>query len=287
MARGRTVLEQAEADGGDHSVLDIVAARIRSAGPGSRPDISDLFDIVCEEVAPRRLNQLLRHLRDNPETKALLANRKGLSLGIRPEFAIDVSTIGHRATHLYWYPRHAWYRVLSGCADVTVYRVPATAKPDIVDPQLALEYCWTREFARGGTFTRDGRSDVLDIAPTGRDPVVLLRLHALKTGGLEWMFDKATLRPVGATAADPNDSHLINLIYALSQIGGKESVGAIEEVASHSAHFVRWGAIQAIGRLSRQKGLQALAAGLDDSHPHISGKARAILDRLRTGGAGS
>ena len=54
-------------------------------------------------------------------------------------------------------------------------------------------------------------------------------------------------------------------------------LGAISE---HPSHFVRWAAIQAVGRLDRARAVELLRRSLEDAHPHVRSMAAKVLAKV-------
>lgn len=248
------------------------------------PDLLELFDRIVADYVPWQINDTLQRLRADPGAEVPFGSSRFLLLRASPGYSIALSIIDHNPSYLYWHPSHTWYRrVDDDVARVRRYVVPDAAANDVVDRSVQLALAETSEFGPGKVLVRDGRREVIDFEMESGKPIVLIRLQLAATGGLEWMFDRSTLRAVGATSLHPNHSHLMSLLHAASLLGDESSVEPLRNALAHPNHAVRWAAVQAINRLDRTAALGALAELAHDPHPHIRTAAKNTLARIATG----
>jgi len=270
-----------------HPLVEQLTHRLAEMEVDGFPDLSDLFDEIAEIYVPWRLNALLRQVSEDPDAAMRIGARQFLLLASDDRFSLGLSIVDRRPRYLNWHASHIWYRGMGGSiATVRRYLLPQGTANEVVDPDIQLELAETRTFGPGEVMVRDGRSDIIDFELQPNRPIVVLRLQLALFGGLEWMFDRSTLRPVGANSLNPTHSHLTSLAYAASLVGDSSSIEPLELALSHPNHAVRWAAVQAIGRLDRNAALRALGKLSDDPHPHVRRSAARMLERAgQVGGA--
>lgn len=263
-----------------HPLMEQLTHRLAEIEADGFPDLSDLFDEISQAYVPWRLNALLRQLSEDPDAAMRIGARQFLLLASDDRFSLGLSIINRRPRYLNWHASHIWYRAMgTNSATVRRYVLPQGAANDVVDPSIELALTETRSFGPGDVMARDGRRDIIDFDLEPSCPMVILRLQLALFGGLEWMFDRSTLRPVGASSLNPTHSHLTSLAYAASLLGDASSIEPLELALTHSNHAVRWAAVQAIGRLDRDAALKALGKLSQDSHPHVRRSATRMLER--------
>lgn len=129
--------------------------------------------------------------------------------------------------------------------------------------------------------------DVLDCSARGRlhdlrvdKPTLVAKLIGLNREPIQWMAERSPLRIVQAISASPIHSELEIMARTLGALrkGGADVLGRL---AGHESHFVRWAAIQAMGRIEPDRALLLLQNATADAHPHIRRSASAFLSRTR------
>jgi hypothetical protein len=244
------------------------------------PDLAGAFDRLIVSYVPKRINMMLDHMATSLETEVPFGFSRFLLLNVTEHYSLGLSVVDHDARHLYWHPSHTWYRRLDdGLSMVHRYGLPNHVDNNVVDRSVSLTLTGMEPFDRGTMLVRDGSRDVLDFQLRPGEPIVMIRLQLPLMGGLEWMFGRKSLKPIGATSLRPDHSHLLSLITAASMLGDGNSVEAIRGALGHANHAVRWAAAQALGRLDRAAAAAALETLATDSHPHIRAAAQRTLLR--------
>ncbi|MBO9826921.1 HEAT repeat domain-containing protein [Xanthomonas sp. A2111] len=110
-------------------------------------------------------------------------------------------------------------------------------------------------------------------------PILVAKLIGPIREPLQWMVDRSSLQVVQAIASSPIHSELEIMARALGAIrsGGTNT---LETLANHESHFVRWAAIQAMGRTSPSRAMELLESARNDEHPHIRQSASNFLSRI-------
>ncbi|MDC0668492.1 HEAT repeat domain-containing protein [Nannocystis radixulma] len=177
-------------------------------------------------------------------------------------------------------PRHRLLGVF-GCEAVEVeWFEHSRAHPiDVFDRSLVLAPLGVRTLRRGEVLRQRAWFDVVAPRPV-REPGYLLVFASAPVDRLRWTYERATLRPHRPTPTSLTINHIEYAIGTLLHLGHPESAAAIEGLVEHPAHHIRWTAIRAIVELDQARGVELLAAALNDPHPHVRSAARRGLDGL-------
>jgi hypothetical protein len=269
-----------------HPLIEQLTGRLAEVRAGDVPALDGLFDELATRYVPWRMNALLRQLATDPDQLLRCGSSKFLLLGSGDGYSIGLSIIDRRPRHLHWHPSHIWYRGLgTHGGTMSRYRLPDGTSNSVVNPAVRLDLVESRAFGPGDIMVRDGGRDIIDLDFEENRGLVLLRLQLRLLGDLEWMFDRTSLTAVGASTLNPTSSQLTSLAHAASLIGDKSSVEPLEAILAHPSHAVRWGAVQAIGRLDRGAALSALRRLSDDPHPHVRASAVRALQKAEAAAA--
>lgn len=111
-----------------------------------------------------------------------------------------------------------------------------------------------------------------------RDPILLLRLHAIK---LITLLDCPKSAETLLTAAnDPSSDIRIATVKALERIPGEESIFQLQEIlANDTDDDVRIAATRALGNFQGQASVRALSLALEDRNPALQISATESLMR--------
>lgn len=129
--------------------------------------------------------------------------------------------------------------------------------------------------------------EVLDCSAPGRlhdlrvdRPTLVAKLIGLNREPIQWMAERSSLRIAQAIASSPIHSELEIMARTLGalRMGGADTLGRL---AGHESHFVRWAAIQAMGRVEPERAIMLLKQATEDVHPHIRRSASAFLSRTQ------
>lgn len=95
---------------------------------------------------------------------------------------------------------------------------------------------------------------------------------------LDWVFNRETLKPVAQSVAHVDDSQLVTCLEIANWLRTDALMDDIKALTQHSAHFVRWKAIQALAPLSPTEA-QALTlkAAVADTHNSIRSAANSTI----------
>lgn len=112
-----------------------------------------------------------------------------------------------------------------------------------------------------------------------RDPILLLRLHAIKLiTSLDCPKTKETLT---IAASDPSSDIRIATVKALGKIPGEDSIYQLQEIlANDTDDDVRIAATRVLGDLPGQSSVRALGVALDDRNPALQVTATESLMKV-------
>lgn len=154
-------------------------------------------------AALEALHEALRLFLENPSHELPLVDSSRLVLHLGSWYTLFLSLQGAPSRHLYSHPFHGLLCLMTDatiCIDT--YHLPPDWCADRYDPTVRLKLNRRIALHRGEVMTFDGRREAIDIVPNSVD-AVLLKLYSHPTSDLEWAFDRSTLQPIGAVAADP------------------------------------------------------------------------------------
>ncbi|WP_313534375.1 HEAT repeat domain-containing protein [Sphingomonas sp.] len=106
-----------------------------------------------------------------------------------------------------------------------------------------------------------------------------LRLMKMPFADQVWLFDRATLAPSYPASVGGENSMLVNLARMFGAMKTQEAVPELEALWEHPVHYVRWAALQAVGRIDGDRARNMLRGAVDDPHPLIQRAAQRELTK--------
>ncbi|MGE6331691.1 HEAT repeat domain-containing protein [Stenotrophomonas sp. NPDC077659] len=109
-------------------------------------------------------------------------------------------------------------------------------------------------------------------------PTLVAKLIGAVRQPLQWMIDRERGEVIQAISSSPIHSELEIMARTLGALrdGGSDT---LSRLAAHESHFVRWAAIQAMGRIDPTQALQLLEGARNDAHAQIRQSAANVLAR--------
>jgi hypothetical protein len=101
---------------------------------------------------------------------------------------------------------------------------------------------------------------------------------------IRWRYNVDTLCPDEAISTDPVSSRIEYSVWALSELGNEDSISVLTSLTGHRDHFVRWGAVKALVRLSPDVAGTFLRRATSDTHPHVRSAAMRSIDAIQSAG---
>lgn len=131
-------------------------------------------------------------------------------------------------------------------------------------------------------FVFDKPCQAVDVFPGGMVNAIYL-YDLANPSKLRAAFSLKTYQAVFSIVGDPHDSRTKALLLWLGEVGSCEPdviiVESIISFVSHSSHFIRWAAIQALANIDFGKAKTYILAAQLDPHPEIAKVARRIVTR--------
>jgi HEAT repeats len=228
-----------------------------------------------------RLRKLLHNsgtLDDGTGTTTL----DSLTLYSSPFATLMLTRLRSRSKYLYLHPSHFYLSLVdSPRLSYAKYVVQPEPINSVVSLDHELKLVESGILNPGDVLMRNGLCEVVDYEPI-EAAVTFVRLFSANTGSVQWAFERETLRPWGATAADPRSSHLVSITNLAGQLGQTDVIETLASLAvRHDDHFVRWSAVKNLCLVDRSAGLAAVEKAITDPHPHVRTAAVRTLDRYR------
>lgn len=236
------------------------------------------------------LNSLITRLVQGDEKHLKQANARSMVLAQRGDTVLQVRRLGGPPTHVDRLSEAERYvhtapsncvLVISGNAPVTVdrYRLPPGTDRTGFQAGIHLEPLGS-ELYDGSYFVERHDDDEIRDYRCQAGQAWMIRLNYAPYAIETWFFEKSTLRSVFASAVLADYSSLVTLCRVF---GAQQDEGAkplVEELAKSEAHFVRWAAVQAMGRIDGERARQMIEERCNDPHPHIQTAALSALKKF-------
>jgi hypothetical protein len=258
--------------------LDEAAASGSSDWLGGCEHTFSRFLECARQVAVEELNRALAAIVKDPGHQAQSWDLRQMLLVERDRYVVTASLFIDPMDYLYSSSFRAIVGVLGpGFLTCVRYRLPASHDRNVLAMGEELAYERTDSIAPGGYVVLRGDREVLDFSSDG--PTILVRLFQPADDALHHCYDRATRRAWMAQAGDPGSTQLVCLVNAVAHFADPASMPALEAVARHPHHFVRWAAIRGMAAISRENALGLVREALADPHPDIREAARRTLSK--------
>ncbi len=159
------------------------------------------------------------------------------------------------------------------------YKIDGAIDLEVFTPGVGLQLVDEREY--DGGLVEERLADKMVYEYSSDEDFMMLRLAYRPFADQCWHFDRSTLASKFPSAGLMDQSALVNTAKVLGALGDPGALPHLLELAAHPSHFVRWAAIQAVGRLDRGAAIELLNRSVEDSHPHIRSMAAKVLTKLR------
>lgn len=267
---------------------EILAACARDEGEAEGDRLlrcADLLERICARNQHAELlnEYLAQHLSNDgladDEYKEILTSGRFLILGQSQDAMIVVLRQPYVVDQIHSAPIRFVERNLSdGPIDFATYSLPDGFREDEFDPAVRLVPLGTRSGVEHAMIVKDLR-EVIDFTMVATLPRISLRIAFPLEGRYEWSFSRDTLAAVSYTSLSLAASGMADMLDLLSSMRSPQTGSVVAELRRHPEHFVRWKAIQTMGRIDRSRGLAMVREALDDPHPGIRRAAKETLAR--------
>jgi hypothetical protein len=166
--------------------------------------------------------------------------------------------------------------------DVELFAYPGRYRNEIFDPETRLVPLGTSRLEGGSLQRAVAGTNAFRISAV-QGPVMLVLLKSPPAMEFSWTYDRESL---SATVGMVPQLHAYRLYYAarlLGQIPRRQSLESLLALSDHSAHFVRWTALQSLFRIDFDAGVERLKRATADEHPSVSRAAQRALQSITEG----
>jgi hypothetical protein len=236
------------------------------------------------------LNALIARLAEGDERHLKQANARSMVLAQRGDTVLQVRRLGGPPTHVDRLSEAERYvhtapsncvLVIRGNASVIVdrYRLPKGIDRSGFQAGIVLETLGSERYDGSFIVERHDDDEIRDYRCEAGE-AWMVRLNHAPYATETWFFEKSTLRSVFASAVLADYSSLVTLCRVF---GAQQDEGAkpmVEELARNEAHFVRWAAVQAMGRIDGERARELIEERCEDPHPHVRGAALSALKKF-------
>ena len=145
---------------------------------------------------------------------------------------------------------------------------------DVFDPALRATAMPAVVLAPGEAVAFRAGTDAYEVSAEAGVAAVALTAAGAHAVPLAWQCDRATGRPLRAEPARTEWLLIRELLTFAEMIGDASLAPALDEVADHPSHFIRWAAGKAATRVAPDGGRAAMLRLAGDEHPQIRAAAR-------------
>jgi HEAT repeats len=242
-----------------------------------------LLRIIDEGALAARIDELLEGVVDGEPQHIRFTNSTSMMLHAEERYTLHLRRFGGRMDFATLGAGGGQLLATPGGPCVGVFRHQRALR--IVEYRPAHDGCCLlplREFDYAGEVLFEDPLDpiVRDYKCDGH--AWMLRLNHGQRVSESRYFDRQTLEFTFASAVKGVSSSLVTLCQVF---GASQDVGALEylhELTKDEAYFVRWAAIQAIGKIDGNAALVVLEKAANDPHPMIRNAAERTLRSIGT-----
>lgn len=196
-----------------------------------------------------------------------------VTLAQGPSWQLKVVQQSINTRFLYTQPFELIVMPLNGALTVDAYQID---RPPVLAEGSRIQH-QGRSVLEPGTALLCGASGTVHDLRI-QQPTLVAKLIGAVREPLQWMIDRGSGEVIQAISSSPVHSELEIMARTLGALrdGGADTLASL---ATHESHFVRWSAIQAMGRVDAQQALQLLDHARTDAHPQIRQSASSVLAR--------
>lgn len=193
-------------------------------------------------------------------------NLARLECGLMPE----------KTDFIHSHVRHAMIAVIGPePLEVDRYHPSHDIDNDVFDPHVALLQPKREVYVPGSICAVDARKGLFDFVV--ESPTFVMILSGRQRRAIQWIFSRHTLQAVQSVPSNGTDAHIAAMIAALTAMGNASSTSTLHALTTHSSHFVRWSALQALSRLNPEAAKASLQRATKDNHPHVRSASKKAI----------
>ncbi|MBH1541468.1 HEAT repeat domain-containing protein [Stenotrophomonas maltophilia] len=196
-----------------------------------------------------------------------------VTLAQGPAWQLKVVQQSVNTRFLYTQPFELVVMPLNGALTVETWEI---APYPLLAEGSRIQHCGSAVLEAGSALLCGASGTVHDLRI--QQPTLVAKLIGAVREPLQWMIDREQGEVVQAISSSPVHSELEIMARTLGALrdGGAETLASL---ASHESHFVRWSAMQAMGRVDVQQALQLLDHARNDANAQIRQSASKVLAR--------
>jgi len=266
---------------------DAVDRRVGECGIAGIVDMqADLQTLLQSGAIAARLRQELSDLLGDGEQALLWENwnrgglwsRHGVFLMSGEGWSLHLSRYFSSSSGIFTLSQYACIGVAAGAIELSTYATGESFRNAYFEREQSVQLNRRIELANGeaAALGVDDAAFKVDV----RQPTIVALLLSQSAVDLQWRFDPETLRADSCISARLSDSELVCIGQALATLGAEQAPQALLELSRHPRHFVRWSAIQWLGKVDPQAALERLRVAVDDEHDDIRRAATRSLAAL-------
>ena len=213
----------------------------------------------------------------NAELSAILKEPLEASPTWRPDrivpyeekfWSFEYGLMPHKTDFIHSHVGHAMIAVIGpDPLIVDRYQPSHDVDNDVFDPKVTLLLPKREVYVPGSVCVVDTSKGLIDFLVDSPTFVMILN-HRVRRA-IRWIFSRRTLQAVYAIASTDNDAHIAAMITALAAMRSHTSIATLYALTTHSSHFIRLSALQALTRLNPEAAKASLQRATKDEHPQV------------------
>lgn len=238
-----------------------------------------LNEIVQCGLHVTALNNILAPFRGGLSSVDIFTSGKFVILYSIGDVQLSIVRYTSQTSHIYSAPNNFIQAKISRGSAKCDFYCPSHAIRDSVFNENVTLNLESSKIIHDNSLVSKSVDSIIDLHDFSTSPIMFLRIAQKPIGDFEWAFDRLTFRAHSYSTIRLAESNICSLLDLMSAVNSPESTKHIEMFVNHELHFVRWKAIQAIGKCNGARGIELVKRALDDQHPHVRQAAQATLER--------
>ncbi|WP_068173580.1 HEAT repeat domain-containing protein [Neokomagataea thailandica] len=137
------------------------------------------------------------------------------------------------------------------------------------------------DYGFGDMVSKNGYTEAIDIRSIDHNPVIALRLNYGPLPGLEYNFDRKTLKQTRMLSGSVVDSKIHVFLQTIAEVGSEDSIDLVIPFLNHEHGYIRWEAIKTISILNFEESIKYIEMATMDRDPNIIMAAKKALNSSR------
>lgn len=164
---------------------------------------------------------------------------------------------------------------LNRAVEIDLYDPPPGWNTEVFDTSVRITKVGHMTLQPGQIIAVKPESQMLHFQFQG--PTVFIKIHSQPISAYEWSFELEGGHAWQSIFAISGDSNVAHACVAARSFADARLTSGLEELLNSNRYQLRWAAAQALGRIGREHGLDAMRRLQSDTHPEIAAAARQVL----------